>query len=65
MRTEADTNGDGKTDVWEFYKGKSASDLLLVRKEEDADGDGDIDVTSYYKNGKLNRKEVSDPDALH
>ena len=64
VRTEQDTNGDGKTDVWEFYEGKDPAKIVLVRKEEDVNADGNVDITSYYKKGKLTRKEVEDPDLL-
>ncbi len=36
-----------------------------MRKEEDKNGDGSVDITSYYENGKLVRKEVSDPSVLN
>ena len=64
VRTELDNNGDGQTDVWEFYEGDEPSSIVLVRKEEDVNADGDVDVTSYYETGKLVRKEVSDPSFL-
>jgi hypothetical protein len=63
-RTERDTNGDGKTNVWEFYEGKEPEKIVLVRKEEDLNADGQVDVTSFYKKGKLVRKEVNDPDLV-
>ena len=63
-RTEADSDGDGKTDVWEYYEGDQSAHVVLVRKTEDLNSDGDVDVTSFYENGKLIRKEVSDPDLL-
>ena len=64
VRVELDTNGDDKPDVFEYYEGRDASRLELVRKEEDATHNGEIDITSYYKKGKLVRKEVSNPDLL-
>jgi antitoxin component YwqK of YwqJK toxin-antitoxin module len=64
VRTEQDTNGDSKTDVWEFYEGKDPAKMVLVRKEEDVNADGKVDITSYYEKGKLTRKEVEDPDLL-
>ena len=59
-RTEQDKNEDGQTDVWEFYEGKEADKIVLVRKEEDSNADGKVDVTSFYENGKLVRKERND-----
>jgi hypothetical protein len=64
-RIERDKNQDGKTDVWEFFEGKDAAKVVIVRKEEDKNGDGAVDITSYYENGKLVRKEVSDPSVLN
>jgi antitoxin component YwqK of YwqJK toxin-antitoxin module len=60
-RAEIDRDGNGKPEVWEFYEGSAATQVALARKEEDVNGDGKVDVTSIYKNGKLVRKEVSDP----
>ena len=61
IRTELDTNEDGQTDVWEYYEGNDPANVLLVRKEEDLNADNEIDATSHYRNGKLVRKEISDP----
>jgi hypothetical protein len=59
-RFERDTDGSGEADLFETYvaiDGKS----VLARREEDKDGNGSIDVTSIYENGKLVRREISDP----
>jgi antitoxin component YwqK of YwqJK toxin-antitoxin module len=64
IRTEEDTNEDGRTEIWEFYEGQDPGQISLVRKEEDLDADGGVDVTSYYEKGKLVRKEVADPEVL-
>lgn len=63
-RTEADTNGDGRPDLIEYYEGSDPSNPILLRKEEDVNHDGKTDITSHYKKGKLVRKEVSDPDLI-
>ena len=34
---------------------------VLARREEDKNGNGEIDITSIYENGKLVRREISDP----
>ena len=34
---------------------------VIAKREEDKNGDGNIDVVSIYKNGKLVRREISDP----
>jgi hypothetical protein len=59
-RIERDTNGDGRPDVFENYD-TSSGQPVLTRREEDRNGDGKIDVTSIYENGKLVRREISDP----
>lgn len=64
IRVELDTKGDGAIDVWEYYAGTDPSNVVLVRKEEDVTADGNPDIKSYYENGKLTRKEVSDPSLL-
>ena len=64
-RIERDKNQDGKTDVWEFFEGNDPAKVVIVRREEDKNGDGSVDVTSFYENGKLVRKEVSDPSVLN
>lgn len=59
-RVERDTDGSGEADLFETYvaiDGKS----VLARREEDKDGDGSIDITSIYENGRLVRREISDP----
>ncbi len=63
-RTERDTNGDGRTDVWEFFEGDDPEKVQLVRKEEDLNADGQPDVKSFYENGRIVRKEVEDPSLL-
>ena len=34
---------------------------ILVKREEDKNGDGNVDVTSIYKDGKLVKREITDP----
>jgi hypothetical protein len=38
-RVELDENGDGRTDLWNFYEAGEH----LVRQEQDANGDGKVD----------------------
>jgi hypothetical protein len=60
VHIERDSDGSGKPDVFEDYTmidGKS----VLARRDEDKNGDGTIDITSIYENGKLVRREISDP----
>ena len=59
-RIERDTKGDGKPDVFENFSEKGGKPIL-AKREEDKNGDGSIDVTSIYENGKLVRREISDP----
>jgi hypothetical protein len=60
-RVERDSDGDGARDVFETYEAAKGRPQL-TKREEDKDGDGQIDVTSIYENGKLVRREISDPD---
>ena len=62
-RVERDTTADGKPDVFETYAGVDGEAVLTLR-EEDANGDGTIDIKSLYENGKLVRREISDPSLL-
>src|SRR3569623_486569 len=48
--TTADTNMDGKPDVWNYYE-----DEELVRIERDADFNGKVDQWEYYEGGKRDR----------
>ena len=59
-RIEKDTNGSGKADVIETYDVQSGKSVL-AKREEDRNGDGTVDITSIYENGKLVRREISDP----
>ena len=59
-KIERDQAGDGRPDTFEFYAQK-AGETVLVRREEDKNADGVIDITSIYENGKLVRREISDP----
>jgi hypothetical protein len=62
-RVERDTDGDGKRDVFETYEAANGRPQL-TKREEDKDGDGQVDVTSIYENGRLVRREISDPDLV-
>jgi hypothetical protein len=62
-RVERDSSGDGNPDVFESYEAVEG-ETLLAKREEDKDGDGRIDITSIYRNGKLVRREISDPDLV-
>jgi hypothetical protein len=60
VRIEKDSGGHGKADTFETYAQKDGK-TVIERREEDKNGDGVIDVTSIYEDGKLKRREVSDP----
>ena len=62
-RIEKDETGDGKPNVFESYTIYNGS-TVIAKREEDKNGDGNIDVTSIYKNGKLHRREISDPNMV-
>jgi hypothetical protein len=55
-----DSNGSGKVDIIETFE-TSSGKPVIARREEDTNGDGTIDVTSIYRNGKLYRRELTDP----
>ena len=66
VRLEADENGDGKVDRWEFHgevaasRGRGAQDealLTLERVEESSHYDGRVDKWEYYDAGQLSRVE--------
>jgi antitoxin component YwqK of YwqJK toxin-antitoxin module len=56
-RMERDTNFNGKTDLWQFYKGSS-----LVRLEKDENGDGKKDIKIFYAPGAVRQKLIQDTD---
>ena len=62
-RVEKDETGDGKPNIFETFTAKSG-ESVLTKREEDKNGDGAIDITSIYKNGKLVRREISDPNMV-
>ena len=54
---ERDTDGDGRRDRVDHF---DAAGRVALR-EEDLDGDGAMDVRSLYEQGRLVRREFSDP----
>jgi len=60
VRIERDSNGNGKPDVFETYT-VIDGEPVLAKREEDKNQDGTIDITSIYENGKLVKREISDP----
>lgn len=64
IRIERDKDHDGNPDIWEHYQGDDPGNMVITRKDEDLDHDGIVDVKSHYRRGKLNRKEVLNPEAL-
>lgn len=50
VRTESDTDLNGKTDTWEYFKNS-----LIVRMEKDNDQNGTVDLKVYYKQGEKER----------
>jgi hypothetical protein len=62
-RIEKDETGDGKPNVFEtftLYDGRT----VIAKREEDKNGDGNVDVTSIYEKGKLQRREIADPNMV-
>lgn len=52
-----DSDGDGVLDTFDRF---DAGGQLLLR-DEDVDGDGRIDVRSHFREGRLVRRELTDP----
>ncbi len=59
-RIERDSKGRGQADVFESFD-TATGKPVLAKREEDVNGDGNVDVTSIYKDGKLVKREISDP----
>ena len=60
VEQDIDINGDGRTDVFNFYKERTGdAPRLLVRKETDLNMDGRVDVRSWFdETGKLDKEEI-------
>lgn len=52
-----DTDGDGALDTFDRFDANGQ----LVLRDEDLDGDGRIDVRSVFRDGRLVRREFTDP----
>ena len=59
-RIERDSRGEGAVTLVETFDTASGQ-AVLSRKDEDVNGDGEVDVISIYEEGKLIRREISDP----
>ena len=64
VRIERDTKGRGFPDTFETFEAKDGK-ALLSRREEDVNGDGKIDIVSIYRNGKLVKRQISDPSLVN
>jgi hypothetical protein len=54
-----DVNGDGKEDVYNFFRERSEATRLLVRKEVDLNWDGKIDVRTWFDSeGRIEKEEM-------
>ena len=54
-----DVNGDGKADVFNFYRERAEASRLLVRKEVDLNWDGAIDVRTWFDDeGQIEKEEM-------
>lgn len=62
-RIERDQNGRGFADTFEIFETREGR-AVLTRREEDVNGDGKIDVVSFYENGKLRKRQISNPDVV-
>lgn len=63
VRIERDTDDSGKVDIVEEFD-ISSGEPVIARRTEDKNGDGQPDITSIYKNGKLSKKEITNPDLV-
>lgn len=59
-RIERDSKGEGAVTLVETFDTASGQ-AVLSRKDEDVNGDGEVDVVSIYEEGRLIRREISDP----
>ena len=59
-RIERDSKGRGSADTFEFFETRDGK-AIISRRDEDVNGDGEIDIVSRFLNGKLIRREISDP----
>jgi hypothetical protein len=59
-RIERDKRGEGAITSVEMFD-TASGEPVIARKDEDVNGDGEIDVVSIYRDGKLVRREISDP----
>ncbi len=62
IRQEIDLNGDGRGDVFNYYRERSEGPRALVRKEVDLNWDGRVDVQSYFTASGEMEKESMDGD---
>jgi hypothetical protein len=52
VRSEEDTNGDGRIDTWTDYKNGQ-----IVNRRADTDGDGMVDTWTFFHDGQVVRQE--------
>jgi len=62
-RIERDSKGRGSTDTFEFFEVRGGK-AIISRRDEDVNGDGEVDIISHFRDGKLIRREISDPDLV-
>ena len=60
MQISQDELGQGTVTIVEVFD-TSSGEAVISRKNEDVNGDGQIDVVSFYEDGRLVRREISDP----
>jgi hypothetical protein len=59
---EVDLNGDGRPEIYNYYRERSQAERLLVRREADLNQDGRIDIWSFYDEGGGVSQERMDGD---
>lgn len=56
---EVDLDGNGRPDIWNYYRERASGPRLRVRKKVDLDLDGRVDVVSTFdERGDLEREEM-------
>jgi len=59
---EVDLNGDGRAEVYNYYRERTQADRLLVRREADLNQDGRIDIWSFFDESGAVTQEKMDGD---
>ena len=61
---EVDLNGDGRAEVYNYYRARTQAARLLVRREADLNQDGRIDIWSFFDETGSVTQEKMDGDFI-